>query len=454
VTGQIHVNSTHHPAARPRALLIAAVALAAGSALAPAQVSLKTVVDLAQRNSTAVRMAQADVDKAQAVLSESKDVFIPSLSFSTGIPAFPEVGFTGQPPSLYSATVQSLVFSIPQKYYIHAANSGIQAATTRLKDAREQVALDASLAYIELDTVNRELQAAQAEEQCAARLVEIEQQRAEAGVDSLHDLLEAKLTAANVKLAHIHLESRVATLEKQLSTLTGLPVGSIIPDHASIPEVPKVNGGDPPVTVSGVAAARLIAVSKQHLAKGDEETNYIPQLSFFLQYNRNTTLLNNVNQYFNTAHPLPANNFFSGFNINIPLFDMSHRAKGRESDADALRATVEAEEAQRQNDLQITQLNANLRDLDAQAEVASLKQQIAADDLKTVQTEIENGNGAGVAPGAPAQVSPKAGELAQIDERQKYIDAQEARLNLAKARLGLLRALGHMDDWLNEVHAK
>lgn len=431
--------------------LVLALALPAAT---HAQVSLRTVVDLAQRNSTPVRAAQADVNKAQAVLSESKDVFIPSLSFSTGIPAFPEVGFTGQPPSLYSATIQSLAFSIPQKYYIEAARSGIQAATIRLKDAREQVALDASTAYIELDTVNRELEAAQAQERFAAKLQEIEQQRAEAGVDSLHDLLEAKLTAANMKLARIHLESRATTLDKELSTLTGLPVGSIIPDHASIPEVPKVTGDDPAVTVSGVASARLIAQSKQRVAKGDEETNFIPQLSFFLQYNRNTTLLNNINQYFNGGKGLPANNFFSGFNINIPVFDMGHRAKGHESDADALRATVEADEAQRQNDVQITQLNANLRELDAQAEVAALKQQIAADDLKTVETEIENGNGAGAAPGAPAQVSPKAGELARIDERQKYVDAKEAGLELDKARLGLLRALGHMQDWINQVHAK
>ncbi|MFZ0395388.1 MAG: TolC family protein [Terracidiphilus sp.] len=434
------------------AVWLALALMAASSAPAHAQVSLRTVVELAQRNSTAVRAAQADVLKAQSVLSESKDAIIPSLSFSTGIPAFPEEGFTGQPPSLYSFTVQSLVLSFPQKYYTNAARSGIQAATARLKDASEQVALDASTAYIELDTVNRELEAAQTQERFAARLVEIEQQRAEAGVDPLHDLLEAKLTAANEKLGHIHLESRAATLEKQLSTLTGLPVGSIIADHASIPEIPKVTGDDPPATMAGVTAAQFTAESKQRLAKGDEETNYIPQLSFFAQYNRNTTILNNVNYFF--KNPLPANNFFSGFSINIPLFDMGHRAKGRESDADALRATVEADEAQRQNDLQIAQLNASLRELDAQAEVASLKQQIAADDLKTVQTELETGNGAAAAPGAPAQPSPKAGELAQIDERQKYEDAQEAGLDLDKARLDLLRALGHMQDWINEVKAK
>ncbi len=434
------------------ALAVGLLALGAGPAALHAQVSLKTVVDLAQRNSTPVRAAQADVNKALAVLSESKDVFIPSVSFSSGIPAFPEEGFTGQPPSIWSATVQSLVFSIPQRFYIDAARSGWKAAEMRLKDAREQVALDASTAYIELDTVEREMEAAQAQEDFASKMVEIEQQRAEAGVDSQRDWLEAQLAAANVRLARLHLETRAATMSKQLSELTGLPVGSILPDHASIPEIPQVSGDVKALSVAGIDSARLLAISKQRVAKGDEETNYFPQLSFFAQYNRNTTILNDVNSFF--ATPLPANNFASGIAIQVPLFDMGHRAKGRESDADALRATVEAEEAQRQNEVQIAQLTGNLRELDAQAEIAKLKQQIAADDLKSVQTELENGNGAGASPGAPAQVSPKAGDLAQIDERQKYLDAQEAGFELAKARLGLLRALGHMQDWINEVKAK
>jgi len=30
----------------------------------------------------------------------------------------------------------------------------------------------------------------------------------------------------------------------------------------------------------------------------------------------------------------------------------------------------------------------------------------------------------------------------------------EAEFDLAKTRLSLLRALGHMDDWLQELHAK
>lgn len=416
-----------------------------------AQVSLSTVVDLAERNSGAVRIALSDVAKSQALLAESRDVIIPSLSVSTGIPAFPEVGFTGQPPSIWSATVQSLVFSIPQKHYIDSARSGLQAAASRLKDAREQVALEAATAYIELDAVNRELQASHQQESTATRLMDIEQQRAEAGVDPMNQLLQAKLTVATLKLARLHLETRSSTMSQQLAALTGLPMGSITPDHASIPEIPQVRGDQKPRRPFSLEAAHLAATSKLQQAVGDQDTNFFPQLSFFAQYNRNTTILNSVNQYFKT--PLPANNFASGFNVQIPLFDLGHRAKGHESAADALRATAEAEQAERQNDLRIAQLTGTLREMDAQAEVAGLKQQIAADQLKTVQTQLESGNGSGSVNGAQ-QLSPKAEQLAMIDERQKYNDSQEAELGLAKTRLELLRSLGHIQDWLNELHSK
>jgi hypothetical protein len=173
-----------------------------------------------------------------------------------------------------------------------------------------------------------------------------------------------------------------------------------------------------------------------------------------MQYNRNTTILNSVNQYFNPAHPLPANNFASGINISIPLLDMGRRARARGSAADALRATVEAEQTEKQNDLAIADLSGSIRELDTQAEIASLKQQIASEQLHTVLAELELGNGSGVGPGSPPQLTPKAEQLARIDERQKLQDALDAGFELTKARLELLRSLGHMDDWLHELSGK
>jgi len=440
-------------ARRLRTVAAMAATLGALPAFAGAQVSLTSVVELAQKNSTQVQIAAADLKKAVAQASQAKDAFIPAVTFGSGLPAFPEVGFTGSLPSIWDGTAQSMVFSMPQIRYIQAARQGMKAAQAALRDAREQVALDASSAYIELDTVDSELEAARDQEKFAARLVEIEQKRTDAGVDPLSELYRAQLTAAELKLSRLHLETRAATLAKQLAELTGLPVGSIVPDHASIPEVPAVSADEMPVTLAGIEASEDIARSKLLIAKGDQERTWLlPEVGFGLLYNRNTTLLNNINQFY--AKNLPPNNFSTGFSIKVPLIDFGLHAKQRESAADALRAKVEAEQAQQQDDLQIATLSATLRELDAEAEVSSLKQKIAGEQLKAVMAQLELGNGATGAPGAPPQLSPEAEQKARIDEREKYEDALEAGLSLEKARLNLLRAFGHMQDWLNELHTK
>lgn len=416
---------------------------------ATAQLSLATVVDLAQRNSTAVHIGEAELNKAQAVLAESRDVYIPNLVIGSTVGP-PSIGFPAGQPSIANASMQSLVLSFPQRQYIRAARSGIEAATLNLKNAKEQVALDASTAYIELDTVNRELDAAHEQEKHTAQLVQIERDRTEAGVDPTSELLQAQLTAAQIRLRRIHLETRAATLVKQLATLTGLPDSSITPDHASIPEIPAVTADNPTATAA-VQSAQILAESKQFLAKGDVSYVKRPQISFGAQYNRDSTVLNNYNDYYKN---FKADNFSAGFQIEIPLFDVGHRAKARESAADALRAKVEAEQAQHQSDIQIAELSGSIRELDALAEVASLKQQIADERLKTVQTELEAGNGSGSGPGSTPQLTPKSEQLARVEQNQRLEEALDASFDLAKARLGLLRALGHMEDWLHELNAK
>jgi outer membrane protein TolC len=432
----------HWPAAAIVACLFAATSLRA-------QVSLATVVDLAQQNSSSVKLAEADLLKAKASLAQTQDAYIPNFQIGSNVGyshGFP----TGQP-SVGSASMQSLVFSYSQRQYTKSARAGVEAGNLALKDAREQVTLDASTTYIEFDTVNRELAAAAQQESFTADLVRIEQERAEAGVDSELDLLQARLTAANLKLARLHLETRAATLAKQIAVLTGLPVGSILPDHASIPEIPSITAGEAPRSLPGIDSATTLARSKQLQAKGDDLAWKRPQIGFGAVYNYDSNELNAYSTYYNNFTP---NNVSFGLQITIPFFDFALRAKAKVTAAEALRATVEAEQAERQNDVQIATLTGSLRELDARAEVASLKQQIADAQLKTVMAELDGGNGSPAGPNAQPQTSPKQEQLARIDERQKYQDALDAGLDLAKARLGLLRALGHMEDWLQELHTK
>jgi outer membrane protein TolC len=431
------------------AFVFLGAALAAMPLLLPAQVSLTTVVDLAQRNSSAVKLAETDLQKAQAALAQTQDAYIPNfaigsmIGYSHGFP-------TGQP-SVGSATIQSLVLSFSQRQYIKAARAGIDAANLSLKEAREQVALDASLAYLELDTVNRELDSARQQESFSTELVRIERERTEAGVDPLSDLLQAQLTAAQLKLKRLHLETRAGILAKQLAALTGMPTGSITPDHASIPEIPSITANEAPRSLPGIDSASALARSKQIQAKGDDLLWRRPQIGFGAVYNYDSNELNNYSTYYNNFTP---NNVSFGLQFTVPFFDFSLRAKAKVSAAEALRATVEVEQAQRQNEVRIAELTGSLRELDTLAEIASLKKQIAHEQLQSVLAQLELGNGSGNGPGATPQLTPKAEQLARIEERQKFQEALDADLELSKARLSLLRALGHMEDWLQELHAK
>ena len=123
MTLQNHVNAAYK-SRRKISIAVAGLSFVLFSATAQAQVTLAAVVELAQRNSAPVRLAQADVQKAAALLSQSRSAFIPSVTFGSGLPAFSEIGFTGSLPTIWDSTVQSMVFSLPQIQAIRAAHTG------------------------------------------------------------------------------------------------------------------------------------------------------------------------------------------------------------------------------------------------------------------------------------------------------------------------------------------
>ncbi len=411
-----------------------------------AQISLSTIVSSAQRKSAAVRLAEADLHKSEAVLAETHDVYIPIIDINAGV-GYAQGFMGGQVPSLWTGTAQSQVFSLPHIQYERAARAGVSSAKLNLMNAREQVALDASILYIQLDTVTRELAAANLQSMLAEHLVEIEQQRSEAGIDSVSLYLDARLTAANIKLKKIHLESGKHSIEEQLSTLTGMPAASIQTISSSIPQVPRLTANSPQGRHYDTESIHEQAVSKSRTATGDTMNLYSPQVGFSMEYLRHTSFGNDYDSYF--TRTLPANNYTIGISFTIPILDLSHRGKARESAAEALHARIEAEQADRQNDLNIILLNDSLRELDVVAEIAELKKEIAAEQVKSIEIQLNEGNGSSQTP----QASPRSEQLAKIDERQKYIESEDANFDLNKARLNLVKALGHMQDWLQSIDA-
>jgi outer membrane protein TolC len=410
---------------------------------ARAQVSFYTAVDLALRNSTQVRISAADVRHAEAAVMESVDAYKPS--FSVGSSLGYSYGFPVGQPSIYSVSANSLAFSFTQPSYIRAARAALLAAQLQLKDTRQQVILDTALDYIELTRVNQQMTALDQETGFVQRLVEIETDRVDAGLDSKVELTQARLIGAQIALRRLHLVDQADIVRLRLAHLTGLSPGDIVSEPQTIPTTPETPAPAQIEDNSNVKAAYASAKSKLYTAVGDARQNNRPIFAFGGEYNRYAKF-NNYNEYYLRFQH---NNFNVGIQITMPLFDATRKAKAKGASAEAAQASAQADQLRDQTGEQVLQLQKNVAELTAQETVAELQNELAQDQLDTITTRLHLGSGT---PGGVAPL-PKDEQAARIRERGNFVDMLETRFQLTQARLSLLRALGKIEDWAKAVPA-
>jgi outer membrane protein TolC len=422
------------------------VALLCAAISAPAQISFTSAVDLALRNSPRVKMAQDDVNKAIASLSESKSVFIPSLSASGG--AGSSYGITTTVPTIFTLSAHSLAFNFSQFNYIRAAREGLQASSAALLDMRGQIEEDTAITYLSLDHAQQRQAAMTDEYGYALKLVSIVQQRFDAGMDTSMELKQARRTAVQIHLQQLQLDDEMASFREHLSQLTGLPAGQLATVSNSIPPSPASSlstagsniFSDTPAMLSAEADAR----SKRQQAIGDSRYTWRPQIAFEAEYGR-ISPINNVSTYYNLNGNY--NTAFAGVSIQVPFFDRTHKAKAGESLADAEHADHTVELLRSQETETRTKLRHSIAELAAKAELAELDQGIAQDQLNATLVQLTSGSGRDSAP----PMTPKDEMNARIQERQHYLEMLDATFQLRQAQISLLRQTGQLQSWIQSV---
>lgn len=410
---------------------------------AQAQISLATAVSLAEANSPRIKMAEDDVAKARALLSESRDVYIPSVSVGAGLGD--SYGYSPYPPTLFTFASQSLVYSASQFSYIRSARAGLDAALLGLKDTRESVAEDAVVTFAALVRDMQRERALEQQSRDAERLVTVVQDRVEAGRDTAIDLTTARLTAAQLRLSLLRATDETANDQGHLASLTHLPAATLHTDGVfpSTPVEPVTPGE---ATLGpGISAAFATARAKSDQAMGDARFLYRPQVSLLIQYNRYATFTDSFKQLqaFNPSIPIGSNSEVYGVQINIPLFDRLRQTKARESAADAAHALHDAQNVRLVSLDGQTKLAHSLGELRARAEVATLEQQLAQQQLDAILVEL---NEAPVA--NRPQLTPKDEQNARISEREKYLALIDTTYQLRQAEASLLRQTGQLENWL------
>jgi outer membrane protein TolC len=444
---------TLHPVVRIRTAALLPLALLAAAPL-HAQISLVSAVDLALKSNPRVRSAQADIDKSTAILKESKDVYIPALTIGSGLGW--SYGYPLGQPSVVNATMQGVVLSWSQRDYIRAARFGLQAAILNLNEARAAVEEDTVVTYLALDRDLAREQALNEQLSHADELVRIVTDRLNAGVDNAMDLTQAKLSAAQIRLARLNAQDDTAADQLKLAHLIGLPSTNLstVPDSVPHLTAPESNTNlstlpDSPSVTAAFASAR----AKQQIAWGDAKKLYRPQVFLASQYSL-FAKFNNYQVYF-PLNPATGKSVFQynnagiGISVSWPIFDRALKDKAAESAADAVHAFAEANTARIKDQEGHAQLSRSTSILSAKADVAALQQQLAAQQLAAIQTQLQ---ASAANPNAP-QRTPKDQATAEIDERGKFIDLLNSRFDLEQAQVQLMRSLGNLDSWLRAAAA-
>ena len=447
-----------------RLLLMAAVAGLATTS-GRAQVTLTTAVDLALRNSPRVRSAEADVNKARAVLAETRDVYIPTVVGGSGLGY--SYGFPLGQPTIFNFQSQSLLFSYSQKDYIRAARAGLEGANLALMDVRQAVAEDAALTYLALTRDQDRQLALRQESEVAGRLVSIVNDRLAAGEDTAIGLTTAKLTGAQIHLALLRAEDDAAVDAGHLARLTGLPAEGLTTAPAKLPDVAleSESESESAVRISGrgsgrgseptspaVQAAFANARSKLQQAFGDARYVWRPQIAFAAAYSRFSNF-NNYQEYYG-RHDAAGNSLGFQFNaaaigvqISLPVVDAVRKARARETAADATHAQQDAEVIRDQFLDGRLRTRRSLVELAARAEVAGLDQQLAQQQLDVLLVQL---NQAGTGPnGAP--MTPKDEQNARIAERERALGLIDARYQMQQVQINLLRQTGQLETWLKSA---
>jgi len=429
-----------------------AIGLALLTALAghaAAQISMTSAVDLALRNDPRVKMAQADVAKAQGSLAETHDAYIPTIGITGGYG-----GSTGVPlsvPVVFSIASQSLLFNFSQKDYVRAASEGLRSASLAFQEARDKVAEDVVITYLALDNAQQRQTAMLDESTAANRLVAIVQDRLDAGQDTKVDLLHARRTATQIHLQQLHLDDEIATLQDHLGHLIGLPGTTLVTVTNSIPAMPPPTpaAADNPGSY-GIQSAYANAQSKQETAFGLGRYRFRPQFSFGAEYSRISTSHTNYPLYypgFQGNDHLSDNALSIGIQIQIPIYDRAHQDRARQAEADAGHSRFEAEDQRNQFLEGRFKLRHSLDELTARSELSEIDRDLADEQLKAVliQLQADSGSSSG------AQLTPKDEQNARLQKSAKSVDLLQAQTDLQQAQVNLMRQTGTLDAWLKNA---
>jgi outer membrane protein TolC len=400
--------------------------------------AFRTAIDLAIKNSATSGLAVADLQHAQAGVSQTKDVFLPQVVLGSGLGAsygFP-LSLEGAAPSIFNVNFQGALINAAQRNNIKAAKSDVAATMAQNADRRNDVIMETALDYVQLDLLESSLSIQREQQQSAQKFQDIVAQRVQAGLDSPVDATRAKLAGARTRLDIAQTQAAADQLRLRLSQLTGLPTASIQTSTESIPAMPDVaQDQDLPAAALKnnplVKMADASATAKEFRAQAERKQLY-PEVDFVGQF----AVLARFNNYAEFFQKFQRNNITAGVAVRFPVFNPVQRAIAEGAKADAVKSRKEAQNVKEQVSVDTLKLQRSVQQLAAAREVAQLEHQLTQSDIESTHAKIESGG-----------ASLKDEENARVVEHERYTSYLNSSFELDRAQIQLMRQIGELESW-------
>lgn len=416
-------------------------------------IPLKRVVELALTHATGGAIAAAEEQRIAAAYRDLRNNYIPQVMTGAGLgwsSGFP-LSLEGSAPSLFTVTAQSALLNPSLREFIKAAKVDSHVASLNSKDQRNQIIQDAAQSYAELAKWEQRLTRLQEAEAETSKMQAAVAGRVKEGIDSEIDETRARLSTARVRLRIAEAQGAADVLREHLAKLTGLAANAIQTDPGSIPSAPAFPEQNPENAASSspsVQAAVEHARAQYLRAKGEHRALW-PSFDFAAQYAL-LSKFNNYQNYYIPSHPcvtplgeflcvsnsFQQNNATIGVSIRFPVLNASQRSKAQLADADARKATKQAEAANNQLSEETLRLQRSVTQLQAARDVAQLQYELADKSLAAVQTRMDQGT---------ATLHDLDDARTQLSER--FISLQDVSFELQRAQLGLMRSSGDLEKW-------
>ncbi|GBD31606.1 MAG: outer membrane channel protein TolC [Gemmatimonadales bacterium] len=412
------------------AIALAVLSTAADLRAQVLTVTLEEAIELALRAQPNVVRARGDLDVARATQREALGNWFPTLSANSGWSTNSATRF--DPNTQRTVTAASTSYSAGLSASLElfdgfrrpalnrAASAGAESAEAALVNQEFQVILQTKQAFFNALSAAELVRVSETRIERAAQQLKIAKDKLAAGSATRSDTLRAMVELGNAQLQLLNAQAQLATAEANLGRMVGVdgPVRPVADstlfrlgelDTAALREEARRNS--PAVRLAEAqarAAAAQVVVSR---------AQYFPSITASYSQSFAGNSLDAMNNTWSARVSLSWP-LFNGFSRELNL---SRSVAAREA------AEVQAADARRQVDAQLTQYLAALNAAQQQLVIAEASRAAAEEDLRVQQERY------------------RLGAATILDVLTSQVNLDQAEVDLVQARLNLLLAKAQLE---------